>query len=153
MKRSLSPCQSDQDPPEKSNKPYAVRAVVVRGQEILLIHHAFENPAMFGKWTFPGGRLNPDETDPLTALHREMIEELSVKVEVLGEIGVYYSRSGLDYTIFAVRALDPIGPLDPKEIREVTWLTPAEIYEWHTKDKLQFGFEMEVVSAYLKQFV
>jgi hypothetical protein len=34
----------------------------------------------------------------------------------------------------------------------VVWLTPAEIYQLHAKDKLQFGFEMEAVSAYLKQF-
>ncbi|MDX1521680.1 MAG: NUDIX hydrolase [Anaerolineae bacterium] len=138
---------------DKGNKPYAVRALLVREQEILLIHHAFADPAMFGKWTFPGGRLDPDETDPLAALHREMAEELSVEVEVLGELGVYYSRSGWDYTIFAVRPLGEIGPLQMEEIREVAWLTPAEIYEWYRKDKLQFGFEMEAVSAYVKQFL
>ena len=81
-----------------------------------------------------------------------MEEELSIEVEVLGELGVFYSRAGLDYTIFAARPLGAIGPLQPNEIREITWLTPAEIYEWYTKDKLQFGFEMAVVSAYLKQF-
>ncbi len=53
-------------------KPYAVRALFVDKQQILLIHHAFKNPAMFGKWTFPGGRLDPDEDDPVAALHREL---------------------------------------------------------------------------------
>jgi hypothetical protein len=81
-----------------------------------------------------------------------MAEELSLEIEVLGQLGVYYSRSGFDYTIFAARPLGPIGPLQPEEIREIVWLTPAEIYEWHTKDKLQFGFEMAAISAYLKQF-
>ena len=81
-----------------------------------------------------------------------MQEELSVEIEVLGKLGVFYSRSGMDYTIFAARPLDEVGPLQPDEIREVLWLTPAEIYELHTADKLQFGFEMEAVSAYLKQF-
>ena len=51
--------------------------------------------------TFPGGRLDPDETDPLSALHREVHEELSVDIDVLGQLGVFYSRSGLDYTIYA----------------------------------------------------
>ena len=129
-----------------------MRALLVQGREILLIHHRFQNPAMFGKWTFPGGRLDPDETDPLSALHREVQEELSVDIEVLGQLGVFYSRSGLDYTIFAARPLGSVGPLQSDEIREVVWLTPAEIYELHTKDKLQFGFEMEAVSLYLKQF-
>jgi 8-oxo-dGTP pyrophosphatase MutT (NUDIX family) len=129
-----------------------VRALLVQGLEILLIHHVFDNPMLFDKWTFPGGRLDPHETDPLLALHREMAEELSLEIEVLGQLGVYYSRSGFDYTIFAARPLGPIGPLQPEEIREIVWLTPAEIYEWHTKDKLQFGFEMAAISAYLKQF-
>lgn len=132
-------------------KPYAVRALVVDKQQILLIHHAFKDRAMFGKWTFPGGRLDPDEDDPIAALHREIQEELSIEIEVLGCLGVFYSRSGLDYTIFAVRPLGPIGPLKSDEIRAVTWLTPAEVYEWYTQEKLQFGFEMKVVSAYLKQ--
>jgi 8-oxo-dGTP diphosphatase len=139
-------------PEPKPGKPYAVRAMLVQGQEILLIHHCFQNPAMFGKWTFPGGRLDPGETDPLAALRREILEELSVEIEILGEVGVFYNRSGLDYTIFAARPLGPVGPLQSCEVRDVAWLTPAEIYEFHAKDKLQFGFEMEAVSAYLKRF-
>ncbi len=136
----------------KSEKPYAVRAVLVENLQILFIHHVFRDPGFFGKWTFPGGRLDPDESDPLTALHREMQEELSVDIEVLGNLGVFYSRSGMDYAIFAAKPLGPIGPLKTDEIRAVAWLTPAEVYEWHTQEKLQFGFEMKAVSAYLKQF-
>lgn len=136
----------------KSARPYAVRAVLVEDKHILFIHHHFNDPSLFDKWTFPGGRLDPEELDPLTALHREMREELSIEIEVLGELGVFYSRSGMDYTIFAARPLGPLGPLKADEIREITWLTPAEVYEWHTQEKLHFGFEMKAVSAYLKQF-
>jgi 8-oxo-dGTP pyrophosphatase MutT (NUDIX family) len=136
----------------KSPRPYAVRAVLVEAKSILFIHHVFNDPTLFGKWTFPGGRLDPDEIDPLAALHREMREELSVDIEVLGNLGVYYSRAGMDYAIFAARPLGPVGPLKADEIRDIIWLTPAEVYEWYTQEKLQFGFEMKAVSAYLKQF-
>ena len=102
------------------------RAVLVEDKHILLIHHHFNDPSLFDKWTFPGGRLDPEEVDPLIALHREMREELSIEIEVLGELGVFYSRSGMDYTIFAARPLGPLGPLKADEIREITWLTPAE---------------------------
>ena len=138
--------------PQKSkiDKPYAVRALLVRNGQILLIQH--NNPALIDQWTFPGGRLDPGETEALAALHREMQEELSVAVEVLGKLGRYYSRAGRDYTIFAARPLGSIGPLQPEEIRQVAWLTPAEIYEWHCREKLQFGFEMAAVSAYLRRF-
>lgn len=133
-------------------KPYAVRALLIKDRKILLIHHIFKNPELFGKWTFPGGRLDPDETDPLATLHREMQEELSVDIEVVGQVGLFYSRAGLDYLIYAARPLGPIGPLQKDEIREVAWLTPAELYQWYAKEKLQFGFEMEAVSVYLKKF-
>jgi 8-oxo-dGTP pyrophosphatase MutT (NUDIX family) len=136
----------------KSDRPYAVRALIITDGQILFIHHAFKRETgMWGRWTFPGGRLDPDETDPIAALHREVREELSVDIEVLGSLGVYYSRSGMDYTIFAARPLGPIGPLKADEVRAVVWLTPAEVYEWHKQQKLQFGFEMQAVSAYLKQ--
>lgn len=140
-----------ENPQSEIARPYAVRALIVDKQQILLINHAFKNPAMFGKWTFPGGRLDPDEDDPVAALHRELLEELSIEIEILGCLGVFYSRSGLDYTIFVAHPLGPIGPLKRDEIRAVAWLTPAEVYEWSTREKLQFGFEMKVVSAYLKQ--
>jgi 8-oxo-dGTP pyrophosphatase MutT (NUDIX family) len=126
--------------------------MLIEEGKILFIHHLFNNPALFGKWTFPGGRLNPDEIDPLITLHREMREELSVEVEVIGEVGVFYSRSGADYTIFAARPLGPLGPIQADEIKEIAWLTPAEVYEWHTKEKLQFGFELDVICTYLKTY-
>lgn len=134
------------------HRPYAVRGLIIKDEKILFIHHLFNDPALFGKWTFPGGRLDPDESDPLETLHREMQEELSVDIEVIGQVGVFYSRSGADYAIYAARPLGPIGPLQTEEIREITWLTPAEVYQWHIREKLQFGFEMEAVSTYLKKF-
>jgi 8-oxo-dGTP pyrophosphatase MutT (NUDIX family) len=126
--------------------------MLIEQGKILFIHHFFNNPALFGKWTFPGGRLDPDESDPLVTLHREIREELSVEIEVIGQVGVFYSRSGADYTIYAARPLGPIGPIQTDEIREIAWLTPAEVYNWHTKEKLQFGFELQAVSTYLKKF-
>lgn len=135
-----------------TDRPYAVRGLIVRDEEILFIHHVFCDPALFDKWTFPGGRLDPGETDPVAALHREMAEELSIKIEVLGQVGRYYSRYGQDYTIFAAHPLNSIGQIQTAEIRDFIWLTPAEAYEWHRKEKLQFGFEMEAISAYLRRF-
>lgn len=135
-----------------TNKPYAVRAMLIEDSKILFIHHLFSNPALFGKWTFPGGRLDPGEIDPLATLHRELWEELSVEIDLIGQVGIFYSRSGADYTIFAARPLGLIGPLQTSEIKEIAWLTPAEVYKWHVRGKLQFGFELEAVCAYLKKF-
>ena len=139
-------------PSTKAKRPHAARALLVKERQILFIHHVFSYPARFDKWTFPGGRLDPGETDPLAALHREIREELSIDIEVLGKLGLFYSRSGLAYVIFAGRPLSTIGPLQSEEIRQAVWLTPAEVYEWHIKEKLQFGFEMKAVLACLRKF-
>lgn len=133
-------------------RPHAARALLIKDRQILFIHHVFNSPARCDKWTFPGGRLDPGETDPLAALHREIREELSIDIEVLGKLGLFYSRSRLAYVIFAGRPLSAIGPLQSAEIRQAIWLTPAEVYEWHIKEKLQFGFEMKAVLACLRKF-
>lgn len=133
-------------------KPYAARALLLQDRHILFIHHVFSNPTLFDKWTFPGGRLDPGETDPLVALRREIREELSLDIEVLGKLGLFYSRSGLGYVLYVGRALGAIGPLQHDEIRQTVWLTPAEVYEWHRKEKFRFGFEMKAVLACLKTF-
>ncbi|MDM8520375.1 NUDIX hydrolase [Anaerolineales bacterium HSG6] len=133
-------------------RPYAARAFIVQDGHILFIHHMLKNPALNGKWTLPGGRLNPHENHALEALHREMQEELSLEIEVIDELGCFYSRSGLEYKIFVARKKGEIGPLNKNEVSEFAWLMPADVYEYHAKNKLQFGFEMDVVLEYLKRF-
>ncbi|MDM8526673.1 NUDIX hydrolase [Anaerolineales bacterium HSG24] len=136
----------------KTKRPYAVRAFIVQDGYILFIHHMLKNPAINGKWTLPGGRLDPHEKHALEALHREVQEELSLEIEVIDELGCFYSRSGLEYRIFVARKKGEIGPLNKNEVSEFAWLMPADVYEYHSKNKLQFGFEMDVVLEYLKRF-
>jgi 8-oxo-dGTP pyrophosphatase MutT (NUDIX family) len=142
----------DNNSKSAQKRPYAARAFIVQDGQILFIHHILKNPALDGKWTLPGGRLDPHETHPLEALHREVQEELSLEIEVVDELGCFYSRSGLEYTIFVARKLNEIGPLNKDEVCEFAWLMPADVYEYHARGKLQFGFEMDAVLKYLKRF-
>ena len=43
-------------------------------------------PELAGLWEFPGGKVEPGEDD-LTALHREIREELAVELTVTGPLG------------------------------------------------------------------
>jgi 8-oxo-dGTP diphosphatase len=51
----------------------------------LLAARRTEPPQLAGGWELPGGKVDPGE-DPITALHRELAEELGVRVEVGEEL-------------------------------------------------------------------
>lgn len=52
---------------------------------VLLAARRTEPPHLAGGWELPGGKVDPGE-QPLEALHRELAEELGVKVEVGEEL-------------------------------------------------------------------
>src|SRR3954452_4880746 len=51
----------------------------------LLAARRTEPPRLAGGWELPGGKVEPGE-EPLAALHRELAEELGVRVEVGAEV-------------------------------------------------------------------
>ena len=96
--------------------------LVLRGQE----------PSK-GRWSVPGGRVEPGEDDP-TATAREVLEETGLAVEVGGLVGTverdgpaggvyvirdYLCRLAEDADVAAVRAGD--------DADDARWFTPAEI--------------------------
>lgn len=75
--------------PEPSSRPLdAVRLVVAAAivddlarPTRLLAARRTEPPALAGGWELPGGKVDPGES-PLSALHREVAEELGVSISV-----------------------------------------------------------------------
>lgn len=63
-----------------------VAAVILRDREALLVQRG-KMPGK-GEWSLPGGLIELGETIQ-EALHREIREELSIEVEILGLVGVY----------------------------------------------------------------
>ena len=62
-----------------------VGAVVWRNNDILLVKRA--KPPRLGQWSIPGGKQELGETIE-EAVHREILEETSVKIKIVGLIGV-----------------------------------------------------------------
>lgn len=60
-----------------------VVAAVLEGEAEgeVLVFRRHEGKRFGGRWEFPGGKVDPGESDP-QALKRELIEELAVEVEV-----------------------------------------------------------------------
>lgn len=72
-------------------QPLIVTAAVIRKGETILLTRRPEGTRDAGKWEFPGGKLNPDES-PEEALHRELLEELNLPVAVGGIFRVVHHR-------------------------------------------------------------
>ena len=62
-----------------------VGAVVWRNNDILLVKRA--KPPRLGQWSIPGGKQELGETIE-EAVHREILEETSVKIKIVGLIDV-----------------------------------------------------------------
>ena len=63
-----------------------VGAVVVKGEQVLLVRQAQGHP-LEGQWTVPWGYVDEDEF-PDVAACRETLEESGIETEILGLIGI-----------------------------------------------------------------
>jgi 8-oxo-dGTP diphosphatase len=84
-------------------------------------------PEVAGKWEFPGGKVEPGESET-AALVRECAEELAVRVEIGDRVGrdvrMAHGRSVLK--VYAARLLHGDQPT-ALEHSALRWLTAAEL--------------------------
>jgi 8-oxo-dGTP diphosphatase len=103
-----------------------VVAVIVRDAKLLVIRRS-ELVRAPGMYCFPGGGIEEGENEE-TALCREMQEELNAIVEPLRPLWRYVTSWGVDLSWWLAHLPPEIEPvLNPAEVAELTWLTPAEI--------------------------
>ena len=80
-----------------------------------------------GKWEFPGGKIEPGETDE-TALHRELREELACTVELVRQLAPHthaYDTITVTLRPFVVRLADGSGEPQSIEHSALRWV-PAD---------------------------
>lgn len=112
-----------------------VGAAIIAAGKVLACARA-NPPEVAGMWEFPGGKVEPGESDAV-ALVRECAEELAVRVSVGDRLGpdvpLGHGRSVLRVYTAALLGDDRPRPLEhsdlrwlgPDELESVTWL-PAD---------------------------
>jgi 8-oxo-dGTP diphosphatase len=111
-----------------------VGAAIVRDGRVLAARRTTP-PVAAGRWEFPGGKVEPDES-PEAALVREIAEELGVEIELtqwLDGAAPIGSTHMLTVALARIVAGDP----EPTEHDRIRWLTAAELddVDWLEPDR------------------
>ena len=113
-----------------------VAAVIITDRRVLACERSAP-PEVAGRWEFPGGKVEPGETDE-QALARECAEELGVRVEVGARVGpdVSLAHGRAVLRVFAVRLLEGDQP-KALEHTSMRWLSADELdtVHWLPADK------------------
>ena len=110
---------------ERTTQLIIVGAAIVSDGRVLGCERA-EPPESAGRWEFPGGKVEPGETD-IDALIRECREELDVEIEVGERVGtdVPLARGGALLRVWLARLVT--GEPQPLEHASLRWLSVDEL--------------------------
>jgi 8-oxo-dGTP diphosphatase len=103
-----------------------VGAAIIEGGRVLGCARA-KPPEVAGKWEFPGGKVEPGESE-IDALARECVEELAVRVEVGDRLGedVLLAHGRAVLRVYLARLLRGDQP-QRLEHAELRWLAADEL--------------------------
>jgi len=120
-------------------------AVIFNDRGQLLIAQRSEPEAARGLWEFPGGKIDPGESTE-EALHREIQEELEMKIEIdflIGEFVHDYENHTVRILAFACKALSE--KFEIREHLDVRWIEPSDL-----KDYQLTGADLEIFPTFLR---
>jgi len=105
-----------------------VGAAIVENGLVLACARA-DPPEVAGRWEFPGGKVEPGETE-VEALIRECVEELGVQVDVGVRVGedVPLAHGRAILKVYLATLVDGARP-QRLEHAELRWLSAAQLYD------------------------
>ena len=107
-------------------EPRVVVGAAIRvGEKVLAAARAYP-PELAGLWEFPGGKVEPAETEE-DALRRECREELGVDIELGGRVGSDLVTVGGRYVLRIYWATLREGEPEALEHAGLRWLTADEL--------------------------
>ncbi|HEY1600612.1 MAG TPA: NUDIX domain-containing protein [Pirellulales bacterium] len=101
-------------------------AVILRNQALLVIRRA-EGISAPGKYCFPGGGIERNETEE-QALVRELREELSIAVTPVRRLWRSKTQWGIDLAWWLADLAEDAQPIaNPAEVQSIHWFTVEQL--------------------------
>jgi 8-oxo-dGTP diphosphatase len=114
---------------EPRKRTLVVAGLLARAGRVLITQRRADQTLGL-QWEFPGGKVEPGEA-PVTALARELGEEIGVTVEV-GRIWdvLFHAYPGFDLVmlVYACRLVG--GEPRAVEVADVAWVAPPDLPAW-----------------------
>lgn len=119
-------------------------AVIIDGQRVFAARRGPGGQQAL-KWEFPGGKLEAGETEE-ECLHRELAEELNMKVHILARLRSFfheYTGFTIELIPFLCRLVEPGHT--PLEHSSTGWFTSAELkdLDWAEADVALMKYVLE----------
>ena len=130
-----------------------IRAVIInRELKTFLVQHRERSPQDQGKWSTPGGGIDPGDKDHASCLLRELSEEFGEEYAQLFRIGAKLFQSfradRIDHFYFVFYRGGDLRPKVPDEIVKARWFFPNELEHL----PLFFGFEARLAGQAIGLF-
>lgn len=110
-----------------------IAAVITRDNKILIAQRA-KKDALYGKWEFPGGKMELGETEH-ECLTRELYEEFGIHAEIgpyIHTVTFEYKGELMDMVAFYVYEFT--GDILLHEHQQIKWVTKEELYNYDFPD-------------------
>ena len=110
-------------------------AIIIREGKILATQRGVKM-SMPGKWEFPGGKIEANET-PEECIVREISEELGIIIEPVARLNdVFYDYGHLQITLVPFISNLISGQIQLSEHQQFMWVGPNELHnlEWAEAD-------------------
>ncbi len=113
-----------------------------QGRYLLAVHASFWGTRE-PRWGLPGGQIERGET-PLTAVRRELNEELSLTNLRLEALGAYpYKRA--DHMVYAAPVHTDVAIANTAELLDLGWFSAAEVADLQRARKLHADYEHQAI--------
>lgn len=110
--------------------PKKVVVGIISQKGKFLIAQRGKKDAFYGKWEFPGGKMEAGETEQ-ESLQRELFEELGIRAEIDEYLcSSYFEQNGTSYEMRAYFVRKFSGELILHEHLQARWVTKDQLYDF-----------------------